>query len=63
MNVECFVLKELLMVGLGYKDLCLYFLVSYNIWELVLLRIVGNVVNSNFNINLFVLNDYVRILE
>lgn len=49
------------MVGLGYKDLRLYFLVSYNIWELVLLRIVGNVVN--FNINLFVLNDYVRILE
>lgn len=51
------------MVGLGYKDLRLYFLVSYDIWELVLLRIVGNVVNSNFNINLFVLNDYVRILE
>lgn len=49
------------MVGLGYKDLRLYFLVSYNIWVLVLLRIVGNVVN--FNINLFVLNDYVRILE
>lgn len=49
------------MVGLGYKDLRLYFLVSYDIWELVLLRIVGNLVN--FNINLFVLNDYVRILE
>lgn len=61
MNVECFVLKELLMVGLGYKDLRLYFLVSYDIWELVLLRIVGNVVN--FNINLSVWNDYVRILE
>lgn len=29
----------------------------------VLSRTVGNVVNSNFNINLPVLNDYARILK
>lgn len=62
-NAECPALKELLMVGLGYKDSRPHLLVSYNTWELVLSRTVGNVVNSNFNINLPVLNDYARILE
>lgn len=63
MNAECPALKELLMVGLGYKDSRPHLLVSYNTLELVLSRTVGNVVNSNFNINLPVLNDYARILE
>lgn len=60
-NAECPALKELLMVGLGYKDSRPHLLVSYNTWVLVLSRTVGNVVN--FNINLPVLNDYARILE
>lgn len=60
-NAECPALKELLMVGLGYKDSRPHLLVSYDTWELVLSRTVGNVVN--FNINLPAWNDYARILE